>query len=55
MRAATRRLAETTGIDAAPEGGCAIAVLADLVRDGKVARDADVVVFNTGVGASYRP
>jgi threonine synthase len=55
MRVATRRLAETTGIDAAPEGGCAIAVLADLVRDGKVARDADVVVFNTGVGASYRP
>lgn len=55
MRVATRRLAEATGIDAAPEGGCAIAVLADLVRDGKVARDADVVVFNTGVGASYRP
>ncbi len=54
MRAATRRLAETTGIDAAPEGGCAIAVLADLVRDGKVSREADVVVFNTGVGASYR-
>lgn len=55
MRAATRRLAETTGIDAAPEGGCALAALTELVRDGKVARDADVVVFNTGVGASYRP
>ncbi len=55
MRVATRELAEHTGIDAAPEGGCAIAVLKLLVQEGKVSRDADVVVFNTGVGASYRP
>ncbi len=54
MRVATRQLAEHTGIDAAPEGGCAVAVLRDLVNAGKVSRDADVVVFNTGVGASYR-
>ncbi len=54
MRLATRQLAESTGIDAAPEGGCAMAVLHDLVRDGRVSPDADVIVFNTGVGASYR-
>ncbi len=54
MRVATRQLAESTGIDAAPEGGCALAVLEVLLREGKVARDADVVLFNTGVGASYR-
>ena len=29
-------------------------VLAQLVRDGRIARDAEVVVFNTGSGASYR-
>lgn len=55
MRVATRELAEHTGIDAAPEGGCATAVLKLLVEEGKVSRNADVVVFNTGVGASYRP
>ncbi len=55
MREATLRLSSATGIDAAPEGGCALAVLEGLVRDGTVSPDADVVVFNTGVGASYRP
>jgi threonine synthase len=55
MREATRRLSSATGIDAAPEGGCALAVLEGLVRDGTISPDADVVVFNTGVGASYRP
>lgn len=54
IRAGTKQLAESSGIDAAPEGGCALAVLASLVRDGRVAADADVVVYNTGSGASYR-
>lgn len=54
IRAGTRELAECSGIDAAPEGGCAFAVLASLVRDGRVSADADVVVYNTGSGASYR-
>lgn len=54
MRAATSRLAAASGVDAAPEGGCALAVLEDLVAAGRVARDADVVLFNTGSGASYR-
>jgi len=54
MRAATAELAQASGIDAAPEGGCAFAVTRRLVRDGRIARDANVVVFNTGSGASYR-
>ena len=54
IRVATRRLAAASGIDAAPEGGCALAVLGRLVREGRVSRDAEVVVFNTGSGASYR-
>lgn len=55
MAVSTRQLSEATGIDAAPEGGCALAVLEGLLRDGKVSREADVVLFNTGVGSSYRP
>jgi threonine synthase len=43
-----------TGIDAAPEGGAALAVLAAMVADGRITRDAEVVVFNTGSGSSYR-
>jgi len=50
----TSRLARETGIDAAPEGGCALGVLEALVRDGRVPHDAEVVLFNTGSGASYR-
>jgi threonine synthase len=54
IRESTHRLARTTGIDAAPEGGCALGVLERLVRDERVSRDAEVVLFNTGSGASYR-
>jgi threonine synthase len=54
IRAWTRRMAEATGIDAAPEDGCALAVLQEAVRAGRVSADAEVVVFNTGAGASYR-
>jgi threonine synthase len=54
IRGATARLGRETGIDAAPEGGCALAVLETMVRDGRVPSDAEVVVFNTGSGASYR-
>ena len=54
IREATARLARESGIDAAPEGGCALAVLESLVRAGRIARDAEVVVFNTGSGVSYR-
>ena len=54
IRGATLQISRATGVDAAPEGGCALAVLAALVREGRVARDAEVLVFNTGSGASYR-
>jgi threonine synthase len=54
IRADTALLARVSGVDAAPEGGCALAVLRKLVATGRVARDAEVLVFNTGSGASYR-
>ncbi len=54
IRADTLRLSRASGIDAAPEGGCALGVLDRLVREERIDRDADVLVFNTGSGASYR-
>ena len=54
IRADTLRLSRTSGIDAAPEGGCALGVLDLLVRQGRIGADAEVLVFNTGSGASYR-
>lgn len=49
-----RHLATATGIDAAPEGGCGLTVLRDAVTQGTISPDAEVVLFNTGSGASYR-
>ena len=54
IRSSTEWLAQMTGVDAAPEGGCALAVLRQMARDGRIGRDAEVVVFNTGSGSSYR-
>jgi len=54
IRESTDCLTRGTGIDAAPEGGCALAVLETMARDGRIAPDSEVVVFNTGSGASYR-
>jgi threonine synthase len=54
IRAGTTRLARASGIDAAPEGGCALAVLERLVREKRIAPESEVVVFNTGSGISYR-
>jgi threonine synthase len=54
IRRDTATLAHATGVDAAPEGGCALAVLRLLVASGRVDADSEVVVFNTGSGASYR-
>jgi threonine synthase len=54
IRAATRELARATGVDAAPEGGCAFAVTRQFVAAGRIAADAEVVIYNTGSGASYR-
>jgi threonine synthase len=54
IRSATEWLTRETGVDAAPEGGCALAVLRQMQRDGRIGGDAEVVVFNTGSGSSYR-
>jgi threonine synthase len=54
IRDATNWVARETGIDAAPEGGCAVAVLKEMVRDKRIDANAEVVVFNTGSGVSYR-
>jgi len=54
IRENTGRLSRMSGIDTAPEGGCAVAVAAQLVAAGRISRDAEVLVFNTGSGASYR-
>jgi len=51
---ATRRLAQLSGIDASPEGGCGLAAAASLAAMGRLPADAAVVIFNTGSGASYR-
>ena len=54
IREETLRLSRSSGIDAAPEGGCALGVLALLVKERRIPADAEVLVFNTGSGASYR-
>jgi threonine synthase len=54
IRADTLRLSRASGVDAAPEGGCALGVLDLLVRERRIPADAEVLVFNTGSGASYR-
>ena len=54
ISADTLRLSRASGVDAAPEGGAALGVLDKLVRAGRIGADAEVVVFNTGSGASYR-
>ena len=54
IRRYTHRLASASGIDAAPEGGCALAVTRKLVDSGRLDPRAEVVIYNTGSGASYR-
>ena len=54
IRSATAQIGRETGIDAAPEGGAALAALSIMVRDGRIPAEAEVVVFNTGIGSSYR-
>lgn len=50
----TLLLASRSGIDAAPEGGAALEATRQLVAAGRLKTSAEVVVFNTGSGASYR-
>lgn len=50
----TQRLSRVSGVDVAPEGGCALAVTDRLIAARRIPRDAEVLIFNTGSGASYR-
>jgi threonine synthase len=54
IRRDTGALARASGVDAAPEGGCALAVLRTLLAEGRLDPESEVVLFNTGSGASYR-
>ena len=54
LLAAARDLLRTEGIDAAPEGGAALAGAAELVGRGAIRRSDTVVLFNTGAGWLYR-
>jgi len=54
IRSGTFLLASKSGIDAAPEGGAALEATRQLVLAGRLAPESEVVVFNTGSGASYR-
>ena len=54
IRESTLRLSRASGVDTAPEGGCALAVTEQLVGAGRIPPLAEVLVFNTGSGASYR-
>jgi threonine synthase len=48
-----RRASALTGLAICPEAAACVAVLAELVREGELARDAEVVVFNTGAAQKY--
>jgi threonine synthase len=54
LAAAARELQTLEGIDAAPEGGAALAGAVELKRRGAIRADECVVVFNTGAGWLYR-
>ena len=53
MVAAARVIGKTEGLFVAPEGGACYAALKQLVEAGKVKRDEEVVIFNTGSGLKY--
>ncbi|MGH7717644.1 MAG: threonine synthase [Gemmatimonadaceae bacterium] len=54
IREATLELSHASGVDVSPEGGCALAVCRTLIAGRRLGRDTEVVIFNTGSGASYR-
>ena len=53
MVAATARVGALTGIFAAPEGAATAAALPRLLERGLIARNEEVVLFNTGSGLKY--
>ena len=54
LTAAARELQTAEGIDAAPEGGAALAAAVELKRRGAMRPSDRVVLFNTGAGWLYR-
>jgi len=54
LTAAAWDLQTVAGVDAAPEGGAALAGAVELLLRGVIRRDERVVVFNTGAGWLYR-
>jgi threonine synthase len=53
IMSAVKELATTEGIIAAPEGGAALAAYEELLEDGFLNDDDEVVLFNTGSGYKY--
>ena len=53
MIAGVRKLAEMTGIYAAPEGGATLAALEKLLETGAIGRDERVLLLNTGAALKY--
>jgi threonine synthase len=51
---AARRASRDEGIDFSPEGGAALAAVAELLDAGLIRRSERVVAFNTGAGWLYR-
>ena len=54
LQDAAQQLQTIEGIDAAPEGGAALAGAVELKRRGQIRGDERVILFNTGAGWLYR-
>jgi threonine synthase len=54
LTSAALEMQTVEGVDAAPEGGAALAGAVELLRRGSIKREERVVVFNTGAGWLYR-
>jgi threonine synthase len=53
MISVTREVGLAEGLFVAPEGAACFAALKSLVASGKIAREEQVVIFNTGSGIKY--
>ena len=53
LLAAGRSLAETEGMFVAPEGAACFAALEQLLQDGFLDKDDEIVIYNTGTGLKY--
>ena len=53
LLAAGRSLAETEGMFVAPEGAACFAALEQLLQNGFLDKDDEIVIYNTGTGLKY--